>query len=199
MPSGFDDSASKQGMPAPTSFRAPGRSTRIRIPGSKYTDAIGTKICERIMMGETFLEISKDPKMPSKRTLAKWLADPRLAEFREMYYYARRVQVEFLVDEIIPIADGTENDWKETYNKRGEFAGYKPDNEAIQRSRVRIDTRKWLAAKLIPRLYGEKVEMTHGVTGELGELIKQASNQNKGLPTPVTINGKYEQQTEDVE
>ena len=111
-----------------------------------------------------------------------------MTDFREMYYYARRVQAEIRVDEIFEIADDTSKDWKEEHNSKGEFIGYKPDNEAIQRSRVRIDTRKWYASKMVPRLYGDKLDVELDVTGDLAELLKAATNQDQGLPKP--INGE---------
>ena len=60
-----------------------------------------------------------------------------------------------------------------------------PDNEAIQRSRVRIDTRKWYAARMVPRIYGDKVDVNLDATGDLAELLKKASNNDKGLPKPI--------------
>ena len=125
--------------------------------------------------------------MPSKRTIIRWLSDPSYAEFREEYYQARRVQAELYVDEIFTIADNIEGapDWIRTYDKKGEANGWKPDNEAIQRSRLRVDTRKWYAASLIPRIYGTKTEVKHDVTGDLADLMRAASNQDKGLPTPI--------------
>lgn len=133
-------------------------------------------------------QICEDPAMPSLRTVTNWLAHPKLADFREMYYFARRVQAELLIDEIMTIADDTSRDWKRTYNKKGEPNGWTPDNEAIQRSRVRIDTRKWFAAKMVPKVYGERLDVEHGVTGDLAELLKGASNNDSGLPQP--INGE---------
>ena len=173
-------------IPTPSTFDwTENKNRRPRAHNSKYTPQIARKICERIMLGETLLKICEDPRMPSQRNLVGWLADPHNAEFREMYYYARRVQCEFLIDEVIDIADNTDNDWIPTYNRKGEQNGWKPDNEAIQRSRVRIDTRKWLAAKLIPRIYGEKIDHHHELTGDLAELLKAASNQDSGLPPPI--------------
>jgi hypothetical protein len=99
-----------------------------------------------------------------------------------MYYYARRIQAEMYVDEIFEIADESANDWKPTYDKHGEINGHKPNNEAIQRSRVKIDTRKWYAAKMVPRLYGDKTQVELDVTGDLAELLKRASNKDEGLP-----------------
>jgi len=142
------------------------------------------------MLGDSLVKICNDPRMPSRRSVVRWLADPRCVDFREMYYYARRVQAEMLVDEIFDIADDSSKDWKAKLNKDGEVIDYVPDNEAIQRSRVRIDTRKWYAAKMVPRIYGDNSQVELGVTGDLAELLKQATNKDNGLPPP--IEGKVE-------
>lgn len=174
-------------IPQPTTFNVPtgpAMTTRNSRP-TGYTPQTARKLCKRIMNGETLSKICEDPKMPPKRRVIAWLASPNRNDFREMYYYARRVQAEMLMDEVIDIADDRTNDWKQTYSKTGQPNGWKPDNEAIQRSRVRIDTRKWLASKLIPRIYGEKVNVEHGATGKLAELLENASNQSTGLPPPI--------------
>ena len=178
-----------KGLPRQTGFRSP-EGTIVRPPvtgGHKpiYNDRVARQICLRLMQGQTLREITSDPRMPCKTTICKWLADPRFEAFREMYYYARRVYAELLMDEVIEIADDTSNDWQKTYDKRGNHNGWKPDNEAIQRSRVRIDTRKWLASKLIPRIYGDHVQVEHGLTGDLMKLLQDASNNDSGLPKPV--------------
>lgn len=123
--------------------------------------------------------------MPSKMSVIRWLNDRNKAEFQEMYRLARQVQAELRIDEIIEIADDTTNDWKPVYNKDGEIIDHKPDNEAIQRSRVKIDTRKWLAAKMLPKVYGDIQQHEMGVTGELAELLRDVSNRNSGLPPPI--------------
>ena len=176
-------------IPAPTTFRAPDGKSRMRLgKSSKYTPAIANKICERLMQKQSLEQICKDPRMPSIRTVTSWLANPKMVEFREQYYYARRVQAELRVDEIFEIADDQTNDWEKVYNKEGELIDIKPNNEAIQRSRVRIDTRKWYASKMVPRIYGDTVNHELDVTGDLAELLKQASNSDSGLPPP--INGE---------
>jgi hypothetical protein len=137
------------------------------------------------MNQKSLREICADPRMPSKRSIIRWLADPRLTEFREMYYYARRVAAEMHIDEIFEIADNASNDWKPRYDKDGELIDMVPDSEAIQRSRVRIDTRKWYASKMVPRLYGDSVDVNLDATGDLAELLKKASNNDTGLPPPI--------------
>ena len=154
-------------------------------PPTTFSEGVARKLCERLMLGESLRQICETPTMPNKRTVARWLADPKLADFREMYYHARRVQAEIRVDEIFEIADDTSDDWTEQTDKDGNFIKYVPNNEAIQRSRVRIDTRKWYASKMVPKIYGDKQEVTHGVTGDLAELMKSASNNDEGLPPPI--------------
>lgn len=171
--------------PPPTNFHAPGMVNRKRLPNNQYSDDKARKICERLMFGDSLKKICEADNMPSRMIVIKWLAHPDNVDFREMYYYAKRISAEQLVDEIVDIADDTSNDWKKKFDKQGEHVGWEPDNEAIQRSRVRIDTRKWLAAKMLPRLYGDKLDMTMDVTGDLAELLKKASNNDKGLPEPV--------------
>lgn len=160
--------------------------TRMRVPRSRlYDPKIAQRLCERLMHKKSLREICEDPRMPSKATVIRWLADPALADFREMYYYARRVQAEMFVDEIFEIADDSSRDWKEKLDKNGDVTDIVPDNEAIQRSRVRIDARKWYASKMVPRIYGDKVDMTLDATGDLAALLAKASNQDAGLPEPI--------------
>ncbi len=181
-PSSFNGSI--RSIPAPGRFMT-AEGTRVRPPSRTYKESIGRAICERLMRKQTLVQITNDPRMPSMSTLVRWLAHPGMHEFREMYYYARRVQAEILIDEIITIADDTSQDWKIKYNRHGDEIGVAPDNEAIQRSRVRIDTRKWFAAKMVPRIYGDKAELALDVTGDLAELLKKASNNDAGLPPAI--------------
>ena len=174
-------------IPQPVTFASPSDDdTRIRVNvQTRYSGKTARTICKRIMMKETLKSICEDPRMPAMRTVVDWLADPRLADFREMYYYARRIQAEMYIDEIFEIADDTSADWKPVTNKDGDTVDWKPNNEAIQRSRVRIDTRKWYAGQMVPRIYGKRLDVSHDVTGDLKELLESASNQDSGLPKPV--------------
>ncbi len=85
-------------------------------------------------------------------------------EVRQQYARARILQCEVMADEILTIADDASRDTIEGEN------GPMQNNEWIARSRVRIDVRKWLLAKINPARWGEKIEMehsgqiTHGVT-----------------------------------
>ena len=89
---------------------------------------------------------------PSHDTIYRWLAMEK--EFSDLYARATRLQIEVIVDEILEIADDASND-SVINEEDGKFT---IDHEHINRSRLKIDTRKWLAAKLCPRLYGDKDE-----------------------------------------
>lgn len=152
---------------------------------SQYTPQLSRRICEQLMLKKPLSDIAQQEDMPSLRTMIRWLSDTKIPEFRDEYYRARRVQAELLVDEIFTIADDGANDWIPSYNKHGEQNGWKPDNEAIQRAKLRVDTRKWYAASLIPRVYGLHQNVEHDVVGDLADLLKASSNKDKGLPKPI--------------
>ena len=166
----------------------PAEQTRPRIHANgKYTEEIAQAICRRIACGETLTAICSDPRLPSLRTVTYWLADKRFREFRDNYYHARRVAAEIRVDEIIDIVDNRSNDYTIVYDDNGDPVDLLANHANVQRDRLRVDTRKWLAAKLLPKLYGERVSHDLEATGELAEMLKAASNRSTGLPKPAQV------------
>jgi hypothetical protein len=132
---------------------------------SLYTAELAAFICERISFGESVRKICDDPDMPAASSIFKWLIEHK--EFSEQYARAREAQMDAMVEEIIHIADDTSNDTIET--EKGSYA----NNEWINRSRVRIDTRKWLMSKLAPKKYGDKLDIEHsGAIDLAGRLAK---------------------------
>lgn len=93
--------------------------------------------------------------MPDKATVFRWLRT--IPEFRDQYARAKEESADALTDEILEIADDATNDWMERHQKGS--VGWEVNGEHIQRSRVRIDTRKWLASKLKPKKYGDKLAL----------------------------------------
>ncbi len=121
---------------------------------SLYTDALAAEICRRLAEGETLRSVCRDKAMPDKATVLRWLADKKKADFREQYVYAREMQADALFDEALEIADDALGDW--TVDKDGKKV---VDHENIQRSRLRVDTRKWAAGKMAPKKYGDKLDL----------------------------------------
>ena len=71
---------------------------------------------------------------------------------------AREEQADKLFREIIEIADDKSGDCITTSDGKPIV-----DHENIQRSRLRVDARKWAAARLAPKKYGDQI--THDVKG----------------------------------
>jgi hypothetical protein len=128
-----------------------------------FTQDIFDAICERIADGESLRDICKDEGMPARSTVFKWLSQS--AELADQYAHAREAQADAIFDEILSIADDGRNDWMERHGEGD--VGWATNGEHIQRSRARIDARKWMAGKLRPKVYGDKVELSG--PGENGE------------------------------
>lgn len=77
------------------------------------------------------------------------------------YTRAREQQADYLADEIIEISDDSSNDIKLIENKRGKQIEVE-NTEFVNRSKLRVEARKWVAAKLKPKKYGEKIDFTTG-------------------------------------
>lgn len=127
---------------------------------SSYTDEIADYICEQLANARSLRSICTDEGMPSQVTVFRWLADERYENFRKRYAHAREAQADAIFDEILDIADDGSNDWMERHDDQGGNIGWKENGEALQRSRLRIDARKWMAGKLRPKKYGDKLELS---------------------------------------
>lgn len=86
-------------------------------------------------------------------------------DFAAQYVRACDARALYLAEELVDIADDGTNDWITRQNSDGEDYEV-PNNEHIQRSRLRVDTRKWLLSKLMPKVYGDKI--TNELTGPDG-------------------------------
>lgn len=120
---------------------------------STYTREIAEDICMTMSTSEYGLRrlCAERPHWPSRKCILEWRI--KIKEFGDLYTKAKQDQVENLVDDILDIADDTSRDLVE--NENGKMVC---NSEFVNRSRLRIDTRKWLAAKLAPRIYGEKIQ-----------------------------------------
>lgn len=125
-----------------------------------YTAAVGRQICQRLADGESLRQICADPKMPGKSTVLRWLFEDDKKAFQDQYARAREVQAENWADEILEIADDGANDWVERELQNGSSVKV-VDHEHVSRSKLRVDARKWLMSKLLPKKYGDKQQLEH--------------------------------------
>lgn len=144
---------------------------------SIYTQGLAVAICERVASGEALAVIAREADMPSYPTIMDWLKTN--TDFAFMYRQAREDQADTLADQIISIADSVRDC---------------TDSAKVNAARLACDARKWVAAKLKPKVYGERVEaalsgtaiIEHEVTDEdrakalssliARELIRSAPN-----------------------
>lgn len=124
-----------------------------------FSEELADAICERLASGESLVRICGGDDMPGTTTVFRWLQT--IPAFRDRYAMAREAQAERMADEILDIADDGRNDvWKD------DAGNVKVDTDVIARSRLRVDSRKWLMSKMLPKKYGDKV--TQEVTGAEG-------------------------------
>jgi len=125
---------------------------------SDYTPEIADAICARLANGDSLRTICRDDDMPSVVTVFAWIR--KHEEFLKQYTRAKEESSDALVEEMMDISDDGKNDWMEIRDKDDEIVGWRVNGEAVQRSKLRIDTRKWVASKLKPKKYGDKMDLT---------------------------------------
>lgn len=140
-------------------------------------------VLDRIAGGESLRSICEDGRMPALRTVMKWLEDDRETESGEsmvqQYARARELQAEHHASELLDIADDARNDWMEKTLNNGQTVQVL-DKEHVQRSKLRIDTRKWIASKLLPKVYGDRIDISGHVevssTIQIGALMSDSGH-----------------------
>ena len=119
-------------------------------------------VCEEIADGKSLRSIARDNKDVNERSVFTWLA--KSIDFQQQYARAREDQADAIFDEILDIADDARNDWMESNE-----GGASLNSEHIQRSKLRIDARKWMAGKLRPKKYGDKLDIGGNVAITIGK------------------------------
>lgn len=120
-----------------------------------YSKEMVDAICAAIAISERGLHhiCKENPNLPAVTTIMRWLSEKDKDYFREQYAYAREAQADYMIDQMMVISDDSKDDTIET--SKGDF----PNNEWINRSRLRVDTRKWVLSKLLPKKYGDRLEV----------------------------------------
>jgi hypothetical protein len=139
---------------------------------SVYSKALAALICAELAKGRTLRDVCRDDGMPDESTVREWALDNRKENpqddeelgFSPQYSRAREIGYHSVFDETLEIADDGTNDWVERSGEDGQRL-YVLNGEHVQRSRLRVDTRKWFLAKALPKLYGEKITTEHSGPG----------------------------------
>ncbi len=107
-----------------------------------YTPEIGAEICERYAAGASMVEICKDKRMPSYTTVMNWKREDR-GGFLAIYTQAREDRAWTWFEEMTTIADDAT-----------------PEN--VQVARLRVGTRQWSLARLLSRIFGDRLALEGG-------------------------------------
>lgn len=145
-----------------------------------YTDELAAKILSRLATGESMRTICKDNDMPSRATIFLWIA--KQEGFSGQYAIAKEEAAEALAEEMFDIADNGDNDYMDSNGSDEGKAAYKAVGENIQRSKLRVDVRKWYLSKIKPKKYGEKI--TQEQIGANGGAIQHKWEVEFINPTP---------------
>lgn len=104
-----------------------------------YTEAIGQMVCDGLEAGKTLNAVCKANGYPAESTVRQW-AGTKDHPFAAKYARAREIGYTRMADDIIDIADDTDG------------------TEATEDRRLRMEARKWLLARALPKVYGDRIE-----------------------------------------
>ena len=120
---------------------------------SAYTPEIAEHICELLELGQPLRQICRADGMPAPSSVIRWTEANK--DFAERYARARTIGLDALAEEILDISDDGSNDWMEREQRDGSVETVL-NAEHVQRSRLRVDARKWLLSKMRPDKYGDR-------------------------------------------
>ena len=106
-----------------------------------YTPELAAEILDRISAGESLRSVCRAERMPDEKAVRLWVIENREG-FAPQYARASLIRMDCLADEILEIADNA-------------------SSEEVMGARLRVDARKWLMSKIAPKVYGDKLDLTH--------------------------------------
>ena len=111
---------------------------------SSYSKKKGNRICERLMLGESLRKITRDEEMPHLATVMRWLQSDEEwgVAFCDQYARARAQQAELNAERLLDVAEDAEE-----------------TSAGVQKARLISDNIKWAAAHLLPKVYGDRVDV----------------------------------------
>ncbi|MEH2517801.1 hypothetical protein V1279_003374 [Bradyrhizobium sp. AZCC 1610] len=143
-------------------------------PG-EFSDEIFQQACDRMAGGEGLRKICEDPQMPSRQTFLRWIEKDTGRQAQ--YTAAREALMDWYAEEILTIAWDSSRDTIPADGKKPARC----DNEWVNRSRLKVDTLKFLMAKLHPRRYGDKLPETVEEKTGVAELMRAIDGRTRTL------------------
>jgi hypothetical protein len=154
---------------------------------TSYTEEQAAAICDWIAGGRSLVSYCKRKGTPNYRTVTRWLKEQ--PAFQADYRLAHEHQAAYLAEEILDLSDKQRLTKVSSKYSGGEVVVVTKDN--VERTRLQIDARKWYAAKLAPKKYGDKLELG-GVVG-----VAQAPTELSDEDLVAIMNGRKVQRPTD--
>jgi hypothetical protein len=145
---------------------------------STYTPEAAEAVLHLLEQGLTLKAACREERMPHEAAVRRWALDD-VQGFSSRYARAREIGYLAMADELLEVADDARNDWMERHDP--ENPGYVLNGEHVQRARLRADTRKWLLAKALPKIFGDKITQEHtGPNGGAQEVVYRWADPGEG-------------------
>jgi hypothetical protein len=178
-----ETTASKPSKVKPPKIPRDVNAPKIGHRSSDYTEEAAEEICLRLTHGEPLVQMCKDDHLPHVVTVYRWLL--KHESFRNMYTQAREEQADTNADQILQIADEMPPEFTDDKGRTT------IDQSYLAWQKQRIEARKWTAAKLKPRKYGEKIS----VGGDAGNPVQvEAVGEAQNLLEALLLNVELKKQ-----
>ena len=136
---------------------------------SIYTQELADKICEQIALGNSIRKVCESDDMPGLSSIFKWIRENK--EFAQQYARATGERTEAQHEDLLELGDEA---IKHAYKADPKAAG-----AVVQAVKLKADNLKWSMSKMVPKKYGDKLDMT---------------TNGKDLPIPLLDVSHYQKQ-----
>lgn len=156
--------------------KKPSKSPKKRA--TVFNQKIANEILARIANGQSVRLICEKAPSPTRTTFYKWIRENE--QFRKDYEQAIELRSDHIAEEILQIADDRTDDYVQELGDNG-LPVFIQNNVKVQRDRLRIDSRKWLLAKMSPKKYGDhlKVDADNNHSGAIKIVFDESYDANE--------------------
>lgn len=123
---------------------------------TKYTQELADEICENLALGNSLRSVCQGDNIPSVKTVFNWMRT--YPEFLQQYARAKEESADAMAEELLYIADNQEIGT--TTTTKGDGSVETKEEDMLGHRRLKIESRKWLMAKMKPKRYGDKLDVT---------------------------------------
>jgi len=130
-------------------------------------EQIISDICNRVIDEKISFNKAVEESEISFVTFFQWMV--KSDTLKELYNYAREVRSDVLFEQIIEIADTPMEGTKMKDTPKGMII---ETGDMTEHRKLQIDARKWVVAKMQPKKYGDKLDVTSDGAAIAAPVIK---------------------------